>query len=530
MNNQKQQNMNRLYAIALAATLAAPATLRAEYVVGAKAEIPVGYYDCLKGKTGLELKNALQTVARPVSMPSYGSGNNSTWYYFWDTDRMPDGTTWRNRYSDDVFQVGTRGNSCTGMNIEHSFPRSWFGGSGSAPDNDLFNLYPSPATTNGSKSNYIMDQVAVVNTAKSDGYTKIGTSTHTTESTVWEPNDDFKGDFSRGYMYMITAWQEDVTYTSRAMSFMDNGKYPALFDWAAQLYSAWCRLDQVDEIEINRNNTIYTIQSCRNPYIDFPNLFEYLWGDSTARAFDPGNTLVAGGGTYTAGTGGDEDIDVTDPANYSKMEVIYSAAYTAGVAGATEQTTTAPGTYSTVWTRSSSYGWTANGYISGARYECDGTLYTEAIDLSAVTNAYAKFSHAVNYLTTGMQDYLTVYVVCDGTAVAINDQVTWPAGSNNTFVDSGVINLSAYAGKSVQLAFRYVSGGTSTTCGRWNVKSVEVRGGSTSGIEEVAAPAGRGYDPALPADFFRADGRRAAPDASGLLIVRQNGHTYKIVK
>lgn len=43
----------------------------------------------------------------------------------------------------------------------------------------------------------------------------------------------------------------------------------------------------MNEIEVKRNNAVYSIQGNRNPYIDFPNLMEYVWGDSIDVAFDP---------------------------------------------------------------------------------------------------------------------------------------------------------------------------------------------------------------------------------------------------
>lgn len=506
--------MKRLYALTLAAIVSGTAL----------AEIPEGYYDGLKGLSGADLKNALQKISRPKTTPKYGSGTGGTWYYFWETDRMPDGTTWRNRYSDEKFTVGNRGDACTGMNIEHSFPRSWFGGQGTPPDNDLFNLYPSPANTNGDKSNYIMDKIGVINTDKSDGYTTIGTSSHTSESWAWEPNDTYKGDFSRGYMYMITAWQNDVTYTSRAVNFMDNSKYPALLPWAAQLYSEWCRADRPDQVEIDRNNAIYKIQGNRNPYIDFPNLFEYLWGDSTAYAFDPEKTEIAGGGIYRPFG----PLDPANPAHFDRMDLLYAADYTQADNGASEVTATAPGTYASVWKRSPSYGWVANSFINKVRYDSDGTLYTDEFDLSGMTNAYVQFEHAVNFLPNGKYlTYLTVSVVCDGTQTNINDKVTWPAGNSWVFSSSGVIDLSAYAGKRVKLAFRYTS--NSTDCGAWEIKNIEVRGGSTAGIDNIYdAPVE--FDPALPAEYYTIDGRKASSSATGLLIVRQHGRTYKIFR
>ena len=41
----------------------------------------------------------------------------------------------------------------------------------------------------------------------------------------------------------------------------------------------------VSKKEIDRNNAIYAIQHNRNPYIDYPALAEYIWGDKQNETF-----------------------------------------------------------------------------------------------------------------------------------------------------------------------------------------------------------------------------------------------------
>lgn len=516
--------MKKIYLLSLATVAAMPTALMAE--------IPEGYYDNLKGLSGGDLKTAIYTTIKSPNTPGYGPGANKTWWAFYETDQLPDGT-YLNRYSDLKFEVGERGSrpkkdikgttnskgDYIEMNIEHSFPKSWWGGTEGSIYNDLFNLYPSDNSTNSAKSNLVMDRVASVST--DDGYTKIGRGTNVSEN-VWEPIDTYKGDFSRGYMYMISAWQ-NYKWVKVGLQFLDNNLYPTFKQWAADLYSEWCRLDEPDQIEIDRNEAVYRIQGNRNPYIDFPNLFEYLWGDSTDCAFDPEKTVVAGGGIYRPAS----PLDPANPDHYYRMEILYAADYTNADNGVTETTVKAPGSSSKVWNRSTQYGWVANSFIGGTRYESDATLYTEEIDLAATTNAYMQFEHAVNFLPGKCADYLTVSVVCDGVDTPINDLVTWPAGNSWSFIKSGIIDLSVYAGKKVRIGFRYTS--TTSTCGAWEIKSIELRGGSTSGIDNIFNTPVK-FDPSLPAEYYTIDGRRVHPSTSGLLIVRQGGRTYKILR
>ena len=55
------------------------------------AQIPDGYYASLKGKKGAELKTAIYNIIKKHKVLSYGSGSNSTWGGFWETDRTDDG-------------------------------------------------------------------------------------------------------------------------------------------------------------------------------------------------------------------------------------------------------------------------------------------------------------------------------------------------------------------------------------------------------------------------------------------------------
>jgi len=50
---------------------------------------------------------------------------------------------------------------------------------------------------------------------------------------------------------------------------------------------AWHWADPVDSFELNRNNVIHTMQGNRNPFIDHPELVDYIYGDSTNVAWNP---------------------------------------------------------------------------------------------------------------------------------------------------------------------------------------------------------------------------------------------------
>jgi len=44
--------------------------------------------------------------------------------------------------------------------------------------------------------------------------------------------------------------------------------------------------DPVDDFEMNRNNVFYNWQNNRNPFIDYPELVGYIWGDKQGETWN----------------------------------------------------------------------------------------------------------------------------------------------------------------------------------------------------------------------------------------------------
>ena len=93
------------------------------------------YYSAAKNKKGSALKTALcGIISTGVSYSSY----NGLWTYFESTDKRSDGKVWDMYSGTSNFVFGTNQDTGSGnaenqyYNREHSFPKSWFGGSTSA--------------------------------------------------------------------------------------------------------------------------------------------------------------------------------------------------------------------------------------------------------------------------------------------------------------------------------------------------------------------------------------------------------------
>ncbi|MDR3653234.1 MAG: endonuclease [Paludibacter sp.] len=255
------------------------------------AVIPTGYYITLVGKQTAAIKTELHNIIckDTTHYLGYGSGTGNTWQGFYSTDRNTTNNLVIDMYSDSLryfpSNYVTLGYPGFGMaiQIEHSVPKSWWGCDINHPDcpaKDLNNLYPSDGTTNNHKSNHPLGVVSSISYTNS--VSKIGTGTNFGYSgTFFEPADQYKGDFARTYFYMATAYEHytrkwDATITE---SMMEADTYPTLKPWAIQLLLQWNRQDPVSQKELTRVENVYAIQKNRNPFIDHPELIEYIWGN-----------------------------------------------------------------------------------------------------------------------------------------------------------------------------------------------------------------------------------------------------------
>ena len=252
-------------------------------VVCAAAQIPTGYYNAASGLSGAPLKTALYNIIKGHTTISY----NGLWTAFQDTDKKPDGKVW-DMYSNCSFtfvtnQCGNYSVECDCYNREHSFPQSWFG-SASPMVSDLFQVFPTDGKVNGMRSNYPYGTVGVASWTSQNG-TKLGTSsTAGYTGLVFEPVDEYKGDFARSYFYMATRYENVIgswQSNTGAGAVLNGTSYPVYNQWFLDLLLAWNAADPVSQKEIDRNNVIYTLyQHNRNPYIDHPEYVGAVWGGS----------------------------------------------------------------------------------------------------------------------------------------------------------------------------------------------------------------------------------------------------------
>ncbi len=255
-------------------------------------QVPKGYYSDIDGKSGAELKTALYIIIRNPDVLTY----SELWEAFEITDSRRDNTVWdiysSNQDNGAAYYYDFRNNRC-GLskkegdcyNREHSLPRSWFK---KTPfmDSDLFHIYPTDGYVNNRRSNLPFGEVGIIMWESSNG-SKIGQNTFGNYTkTVFEPIDEFKGDLARTYFYLVTAYEE---FLPEWVSEQAGGeKYPGFSDWSLDLLLRWHREDPVSIKEVRRNEEIFKIQGNRNPYIDYPDLAEHVWGATDDIGFNIG--------------------------------------------------------------------------------------------------------------------------------------------------------------------------------------------------------------------------------------------------
>ena len=295
-------------------------------------QMPSGYYDVIQGKKDSVLKVTLHQIIKGGERLQYGTNEYhtttkveqgdtiwrageieayGTWHGFQLADQLSNGYVW-DMYSTTKRYFPIQGGSAAGMNIEHCLPKSWWGGTENDAYNDLFHLNPADQVANNNKSNFppgILNDSNKVNNgtffmgkdSKWGGY-------------AFSVTDEYKGDFARAYFYISTAYHDmkwDATYSK----YVTNSSYLTFTSYLIEVLLQWHRIDPVSEKEINRLDAISSIQHNRNPFIEYPELVEYIWGNKRGEVVDISQLTRTTSEDYTIPT------DTINPEAYPATEV-----------------------------------------------------------------------------------------------------------------------------------------------------------------------------------------------------------------
>jgi len=253
------------------------------------AQPPANYYSSATG-TGYELKTQLYNIIKVHVQKSY----NSLWglylhsayrdlYYENDNTLLdvysekPDGPD-SYSYTPGDDQCGNYNGEGGCYNREHVIPQSVFN-EAMPMKTDAHHVLPTDGEVNNKRSNHPIGKVNSANWTSTNG-SKRGTSAVSGYSgTVFEPIDEFKGDFARIFFYFATRYQDKIKNWNFPMFNGTNDKVFA--DGFLDMLLQWHENDPVSPREIAINNQIYQHQNNRNPFIDHPEYVHDIWGHSS---------------------------------------------------------------------------------------------------------------------------------------------------------------------------------------------------------------------------------------------------------
>ncbi len=131
------------------------------------------------------------------------------------------------------------------------------------------------------------------------------------EVTVFEPQDYDKGDIARAIFYMVARYNDlagdDVIENDNPnleltndLSVWQNNGYISTSTKTGKMgivkdLLEWNKLDPVDGYELHRNNLLHrNFTNNRNPFIDFPEWADYIWGENSEnKAANPATDQIA---------------------------------------------------------------------------------------------------------------------------------------------------------------------------------------------------------------------------------------------
>ena len=408
-------------------------TLVAVMGLQATAAVPSGYYDNAKNKSNKALMTALHTIIKGHTKRSY----QQLWTDFRTTDC--NGNIIIDRYSDSQFIYNT--NRCGVYNSigdcynrEHSIPNSWWGGSDTdSAYTDLHHMFPVDGWVNNERGNHPFGDCA---NGVATGTGKLGNCTSSGyNGVVFEVADEYKGDFARVYFYFATRYMTRMSdFTSGTGSVVfSSSTYLGMTTWAINQLLAWHRNDPVSSLEMTRNDNVYSIQRNRNPFVDNPELVEYIWGNKkgsvwTGAATGPTLTSPVSGSTVNVGTNDGNGVSKSITLKGSELTKTLAISVSGTGFSVTPAVVTAAaanaGTTLTV---------TYNGTASNAT----GTLTITSSEVNATVNLTAKYNSGGGTA----EEIIETWEGCSGygnyqTKTVQGKAFTW------NFVDAGIFDDS----------------------------------------------------------------------------------------
>ncbi|PCH67083.1 MAG: hypothetical protein COC06_11840, partial [Bacteroidales bacterium] len=221
-------------------------------------KIPEDYYSSAVGFNGSTLREHIHTI---IETGAEAHSYSTVWDMCADGDQNPKNSAqvWQ-MYIEEGIAKTAHVSGSTGWNREHTWAKSHGGfGTANGPGTDGHHLRATDAQANNARGSRDFGN-------DSPGYT---------------PPKSARGDVARMIFYMATRWEMTVDdQCKETESAARHGKLSDLLKWHEE--------DPVDPYEVRRNNVIYGYQHNRNPFIDHPELVQYIFGEAKVQDWDGG--------------------------------------------------------------------------------------------------------------------------------------------------------------------------------------------------------------------------------------------------
>ncbi|MCB6061754.1 endonuclease [Flavobacterium psychrophilum] len=238
---------------------------------------PVGYYSSIEGLSGAALKQGLQDIiANPSVIHAHVYGDIYDILKVADQNPENSNQVWLIYNEAPRSKIDNQtGNSIVGKwNREHIYCQSR-GGFADATSNtpqgiNVWNTSGMPGPNNISTGHADAHHIRAVdgqeNSSRNNRNYGVDYNGPIGNPGTW------KGDVARSLFYMAVRYN--------GLNIINGNPIDTILGQIGDLSSLlqWNRNDTSDDFEMNRNNYIYTWQLNRNPFIDYPDLADYIWG------------------------------------------------------------------------------------------------------------------------------------------------------------------------------------------------------------------------------------------------------------
>ena len=237
---------------------------------------PAGYYASLEGKSGALLKQAIQDIIASPAVHAHNYGDMEFVLKEADQNPLNSNQVWlmyveqgRAKYK---FQ--TTASNIGSWNREHIYPQSRGGfADGTDSDSDgITNWAPTDADdlqAGHADAHHIRAEDGPENSSRNERNYGVDYNGPTGNQGSW------RGDVARAVFYMA------VRYNGLNVINGNPPQNPDGFIGDLTTLLNWNILDSADDFEMNHNNVVYEWQKNRNPFVDYPDLADHIWGNKT---------------------------------------------------------------------------------------------------------------------------------------------------------------------------------------------------------------------------------------------------------